>query len=264
MSGVDRNGFTLVELIVVIVVLSIVSVLGAQMIVTATDSYARTESRSKLVQTGRQAIERMTRQLRLALPNALRVSPSANCIEFMQVVAGAHYLNAVPDSNNGAPLTDAVATAPFTLGAGSAAHVAIAPLTDIEVYTTAVPAARVGIGTLGGAPIDTVPLAGNHRFLRNSINRRLFVLDNPARFCVTGGQLRYYSDYGLLSTALTDADPGGGDSLLARDVAAAAPGAFTLSAGTEDRNTIVDIRLRFGESGESIVLNHKVFVRNVP
>ncbi len=256
-------GFTLIELITVMVLLSVMLAIGGQLIVTATASYNRVESRGKLQQQGRLAIERITRQLRLALPNAVRVSASGNCIEFMPVVAGARYLQPVPDTANAAPAVTRVATAPFTAAAG-AAHMAIAPLAASEVYTAAAPAARAGLAALGPMPIDSVALASAHRFVRNSVSRRLFLLADPARFCATGGRLRYYSDYGLLAAAPDDTDPGGSESLLSRGVTAAPAAAFVLSAATPDRNATVDIHLRFAGGGESIVVNHTVFIRNVP
>ena len=53
------QGFTLIEVITVIVILSIVAVLGTKFVVDSTKSYQTTQTRSRLVNTGRQAVERM-------------------------------------------------------------------------------------------------------------------------------------------------------------------------------------------------------------
>jgi len=267
LRGYRAQGFTLIEIITVIILLSIVSVIGGRMIITTTDSYNQAQSRSKLVQKGRQSIERMVRQLRIAVPNSIRVSATGNCIEFMPVVAGANYLSDVADTSNGAPLQNAIATAPFTLGLGSVAHVLVAPLSSDEIYTTALPAARVDVGALGAAPITSVPLGSAHRFVRNSINQRVFIGDAPARFCVEAADLVYYSGYEFNTAALGDGAPGGnpaGSASLMSQGVAAAPAAFVLSPGTQDRNSTVDIHLQYSEGGESVVLNHTVFIRNVP
>ena len=60
----SQVGFTLIELITVIVILSILATIGANFVVQATESYQRTQTRALLVNTARQAMERMTRQLR--------------------------------------------------------------------------------------------------------------------------------------------------------------------------------------------------------
>jgi len=268
LRGYRSQGFTLIEIITVIILLSIVSVIGGRMIITTTESYNQAQSRSKLVQKGRQSIERMVRQLRIAVPNSIRVSGSGNCIEFMPVVGGANYLIDVADNSNGAPLQNAITTAPFSLGLGTAVHVVVAPFTSAEIYTNASPAARVDVGVLGAAPITSVPLGSAHRFVRNSINKRVFLGDAPARFCVEAAELVYYSGYEFNTGALVDGAPGGSPagsaSVLSQGVAAAAPGAFVLSPGTQDRNSTVDMHLEYSEGGESVVLNHTVFIRNVP
>lgn len=262
------QGFTLIEIITVIILLSIVSVIGGRMIITTTESYNQAQSRSKLVQKGRQSIERMVRQLRIAVPNSIRVSGTGDCVEFMSVVGGANYLTDVADSSNGAPLQNAISTAPFGLGLGTAEHVLVAPLSSDEIYTAALPSARVEIGVLGAEPITNLPLASAHRFVRNSINKRVYIGDGPARFCVEGSELVYYSGYEFDTGALGDGPPGGSPagsvSVLSQSVAASLPGAFVLSLGTQDRNSTVDMHIQYSEGGESVVLNHTVFIRNVP
>lgn len=258
------KGFTLIEIITVIILLSIVSVVGGNMIVTTTESYNQAQSRSKLVQKGRLSIERMVRQLRSAVPNSLRVSGTGDCIEFMPLVAGANYLDDVADSSNGVTPRSFIDTAPFSLGLGTPAHVMVAPFSSGEIYTAASPSARAAIGALGVAPISSIPLAGAHQFVRNSINKRVYLGAAPARFCIGGSDLVYYTGYVLDTGALGDGDPAGSTSILSGGVTAAAPAAFVLALGTQNRNATVDIHLQYSEGGESVVLNHTVFIRNVP
>src|SRR5688572_29003240 len=94
-------GFTLVELIAVIVILSIVASIGTGFVVKTTEAYQRTQSRALLVNTSRQAIERMTRQLRVALPYSIRILNGGACTEFMPISAGGNYFSPVPDTVNG-------------------------------------------------------------------------------------------------------------------------------------------------------------------
>ncbi|MFT5082918.1 MAG: MSHA biogenesis protein MshO [Lentisphaeria bacterium] len=262
--GLTTKGFTLIELITVMVILGVVAAIGSRFVVTTIDSYASVQERSKLINKGRLVIEQMTRQLRIALPNSVRVSASGNCVEFLPIVAGASYLTDVSDTENLAPLTSNIATAPFSLGVGSAQHVVIGALAENEIFTTGSPGSRVAIGALGAGPhYSAAPLASSHRFDRNSITKRVFITDNPLRFCVVGLNVVRYSAYGLLTSPLDDLDPGGAIDLMAEGVSSATV-AFTLSLGSEDVNAAIDINMQFSQGSNQVNLKQQVLVRNVP
>lgn len=123
-----HSGFTLIELITVIVVLSIVGAIGSSFLITTMNNYNDVQEKNKMINKGRLVLEQMTRQLRGAVPNSLRVSPSGNCIEFLPIVGGANYLTELPDDQNGAPEVSSVATSPFVLGLGTARHAIVGAL----------------------------------------------------------------------------------------------------------------------------------------
>ena len=256
-------GFTLVELIAVLVIVGIVSVIGSQFIVSAIDSYSDSERRSKMISRGRASIEQITRQLRNALPNSVRVSGTGNCLEYLPIMTGANYLNPVADSVNNAPLTTAITTAPFNVGSRSPSYVVIGAMLPNDIYVATLPAAKATAGTLSAGIHSSVPLGTSHRFIRNSINGRLFLTDSPNRFCLMGGGLYQYGDYGM-DSVLTDSDPGGSRTLLLAEDVSTNTQAFLLSPGVEERNTAVIIALTFSERGDQVALDGKVLVRNVP
>jgi MSHA biogenesis protein MshO len=256
-------GFTLIELIAVIVVLSIASVVGAGFIVNVVDQYKKAQLRSMLVQHGTVAMEQLTRKLRMSAPNSVRVSSSGDCIEYLPLLGGAFYTQPVPDAENGMLIANSVNTIGFTLQGATPKHVIIASLASSEIYTLSSPSARVNAGSFGAEPYTQAVFAGNHRFLRNSINRRLLLAADPERFCVVGTRLVRHQSYSFSVASLSDASPGGVEVVMAAGVAAGAP-AFALSAGSEDRNTAIDIRLVFSDRGESITLGSRVLIRNVP
>lgn len=259
------SGFTLIELITVLVILGIVAAIGSNFLVTTVDTYDTVQKRTKLLNRGRMAIEQMARQIRISLPNSIRVSGSGNCIEFMPVVAGASYLSDVPDNENLAPATSAIATSPFTLNFGTAAHVAVAGLDASEIYATGSGVSRVSVGALGAGPSYTsIPLASTHRFIRNSSTRRVYVAADPQRFCLIGTTLLEYSGYGLTTAAVSDLAPVGASSSVIAENVSANGVAFTLSAGSEDINTSVDIALNFSNGSNAVSLTQQVLVRNVP
>jgi MSHA biogenesis protein MshO len=262
-SFARQRGFTFFEMIAVMVILGIIGSIGSSFVVTSMNAYRTAEMHQRLKQRVGLTAEQMSRELRMAAPNAIRVSASGNCIEFMPIVAAALHLNLLPTPENGQPQTNTIGTSQFTLGMGTARYAVVAPYFPSEVYTSAVPSAIKAMAALAASPYTAVPLASNHQFLRNSPTQRVFVVDDPVRFCVAGDTLVRYSDYGLLTAALTDADPGGTSALMSHEVEAIST-AFSLSPGSEENNVKVLINLRFRRDGQSLDLVHQVGVKNVP
>ncbi|WP_394201202.1 PulJ/GspJ family protein [Marinagarivorans algicola] len=257
------QGFTLVELIAVIVILAITSVLGASFITSVIEQYQKAQIRSELVLKGSVALEQLTRQLRMSVPNSLRVSASGACVEFFPLLGGAFYHAQVPDSANGMAPASAVSTMSFSLGAAVPKHVLVSPLSTSEIYRVSSPAARVTAGNFGVEPYTQAVFSAAHSFIRNSLNHRLLIAADPKRFCVGGDKLVRYQDYGLSVATLTDGSPGGQEVLMSTGVAAGSP-AFELSLGSEDRNSALEVALVFSDRGEQITLTGRVLVRNVP
>jgi MSHA biogenesis protein MshO len=256
-----QKGFTLIELITVIVVLSILAAFSSQFIVTSLDSYSTGKRTNDLTNKGRTALEQIARYLRSAVPNSARVSSTGNCLELMPSVAGAFYEGQVSDRENGASSTSSLTTSPFTLGLGNAQYVVIGALDSSEIYSNS--ASLVSISSTSGNPITGVSFSIPQQFVRNSIQQRVYIGDYPKRFCVSGGDLLLYENYGLVTSSMNDGNPGGTSAIIAENVTSIGD-AFSLSLGTENRNASVDISLQFTEGSLQVALNQTVLIRNVP
>lgn len=251
----SQRGFTLVELIAVIVILAIVSSIGMGFVVRSMESYQQTQNRALLVNTARQALERVTRQLRIALPYSVRILNNGNCVEFMPIAAGGNYFSAVPDAANGAPAGNSIPASPATIDFGTPRHVTIGAMQDSEIYG----ASAVSRATYSSYSSGALVLSAAKQWQRNSISKRYYLLDNPQAFCVASNELRFYSNLGIadnLSSLPATFD------IIAKNVTGTTP--FSLQNGTENRNVRLNISLKFASGNESITYVQHVLIRNVP
>lgn len=248
-------GFTLIELVTVIVLLGIIGGFSAQFIVDAIEGYNQTINRGRLVAQGRQALERMSRQLRGAVPNSIRAQTISGfaCIEFLPAAGGGFYLDQVPDSENMAAPISSLSTTGYSVDFGSASTLLIAPLSTAEVYGGSAVSVALSSTLAEGSSGSTLNFTA-HQFLRNSVSQRFFLAASAQAFCYTGSEIRYYTNSGSVS--------GSGGDVVVDDVNATLP--FSVSNSSEDRNTLVTMQFDFQRAGEAVTLNREAMIRNVP
>ena len=101
-------GFTLVELVIVIVLLAIVATISVQFVALSTRGAVDVASRQQRALSGVVVSEHISRGLREALPTSVRTNPSGSCIEWMPIIAASNYENLpggpTPDSFEAVPL----------------------------------------------------------------------------------------------------------------------------------------------------------------
>jgi MSHA biogenesis protein MshO len=88
------RGFTLVEAVVTIAILGIVAAIVAVFIRAPILSYRDTVDRAELTDQADLALRRVARDIRLALPNSVRVSDAGDHLEMLLTRSGARYLSA--------------------------------------------------------------------------------------------------------------------------------------------------------------------------
>ena len=258
----SRNaGFTLIELVAVIILLGIVGTGVVAYLRTSMQAYVEVIRRDDIAQVGRFALERISRELRNALPGSIRVSN--NCIEFVPVLAASSYLT-LPVG----VAANSFQAADFTPPTSGGLRVAVYTIANSDVYGAG-SNNLAAISNIGAplANVRTVTLSANHQFPTDSPTRRFFIVNQPVSFCVQGTTITRHEQYGY--NAVQPAPPAGG-VLLAEFVQLNDGGPvtpFRYTPGTLQRGGSVHVDLRFlaaNTSDEWVRFSHDIAVRSVP
>ncbi len=263
---VTMAGYNLIELVIVITILGIMAVGLFSIYTTSIRGYIEATQRAEMTSDARLALERISREVRNALPNSVRASGDGNCLEFRPVQLGTSYVE-IPLS---APANSLKASV-FSVPSGSWSLSIMPMLTgdgsNSDMYGAA-PLTTVGITAIGAPDVDnvvTVSLSRSIQFPRSSPTRRLFVVGNPISFCVgNDGSMRRYSGYA--STVVQPSPPATGGVLLAQRLLsgdASAP-VFRYAAAGSDNNAVLGIQLRLQAGSDTLRYAHEVLIRNVP
>ncbi len=259
------SGFTLIEMIIVIVVLGILSVGSVGFISQTAQGVIDAGERQRVASIGLVAMEKMSREIRQALPNSIRVDGTNECIEFVPIAGGSEYTS-IPILTASTTIT-AIRTGYAGSLNTTYDRVAVFPTILSEVYGGAGPARgpiSPLIATLPSAtPIETITLSSNHQFPSDSPERRMFIVKDPVSFCYGAGYLYRYKNYGFQTNIGTSrpATFASGREVIASNLSGAT---FTYVPASLSRNGVVKINVALIDGGETQALDYEVIIRNVP
>jgi len=272
-----QSGFTLIELVAVIVLVGILATASVQFIGFGTQIYIQANDRQVTLSKSRFAIERMTREIRGAIPNSVRVSSNNRCIEFAPIKASGAYRD---DSAAVAPpITPESGTEIQVVGwlgdyeAGD--RVYIYPTSSDDIYNDS--SSKLGVldGTVTGiSPTLTLTFDATITFTEHSPKRRYYTADHSVNYCLidTGTEYDLYrftaTDFDSTQTVPTVVREAT-DILMAEglsnDFNIVDDYPFDISTDTLNRNSVVNLYLEFNANlDENMFFNHEVHIPNVP
>jgi MSHA biogenesis protein MshO len=288
------GGFTLVEMVIVIVITAIIAVAVATFMRLPVQGYVDTVARATLVDEADTAVRRMSRDLRLALPNSIRVSADGKSLELLLTRTGGRYL----DEEDGVTENAAGGIETLNFNDSTETNFTIVGAVPAGAQTIQIQGSNRGdylvVYNLGGgqapanaycagdscgnrAKITAVSSDGRVITLQQNVfanqtpvfrspGHRFQVVSTPVTYVCENGVLRRYANYTIAAAQPTPAALAStaASALLARDVTDCN---FGYAAQANVRNALVGITLSMQRTGSNtgiVTLFHQVHVDNTP
>jgi len=282
MTPRKAHGFTLIELVMVIVIVGILAGLTTQLITLPITSYLDLKRRATLVDTADIALRRMQRDIRQALPNSLRITGRGSVIELLHTIDGGRYRKASatlttplpPDAGCGSLAND-VLNIPFSdhcfeiMGTLSEFKSTDTPIANepkyLVVFNTGDSPGNAYTGNnqtlLTQSKYPNIIEFSAFAFPLASPAQRFFIVDTPITYACINKQLLRYAFYPI--TANQPNPPITALGQVQADNIASCQ--FTYATGTAARSGLVTLEITLtDETGESVQLLHQVHVDNLP
>ncbi|HCS42067.1 MAG TPA: type II secretion system protein [Pseudomonas sp.] len=298
MNGSAHNrGFTLVELVLVIALAGVVLVMIGSVLSHPLQGFVDQSRRGALVDQAASALDRMIRDVRLAVPNSIRVSADGQAVELLLIHSAARYRSNRHDSEGLRFSGETAGTCASTTVGGRCDEVQVldaafdpagarwmvlynigaesggVPIAGSNLWAPADPGVITPTGStfslIPGAPgaesliaVGNLPVGG-FRFAYGSPQHRLYLASSVVGFRCQNGQLVRYSYNRLLPALPADPPADSNPEPMARHVDCGQT-YFTYQAGSTQRSGLLSLVLRITLEGESFQLVQQVHVDNAP
>jgi len=282
-----QRGFTLVELIMVIVLMGVIGGMVSVFMKSPIDAYFDTARRAGLTDVADTVMRRMGRDIRKALPNSIR-SAGSQCVEFIPTKIGARYRADVGGGGDVLDFTLAAGDSSFNMlgrnadlpadqqiAAGDLIAIYNLGITGADAYAADNTSAVTAASAESGSPAESFIVIQTNRFPLESPNNRFQVIpadEQVVRYvCVDAsgtnaqghGNGTLYRQILTLPLAESASCPTSvtGAAIMAQRVSSCN---FNYSGSDLQRNALISMRLQLTDSGETVSLQHEVHVSNAP
>lgn len=267
-SATRQRGFTLIEMIVVIVITGILAGVLSRFLSEPVRGYLQVASRAVLVDQADISLRRIASEVQRALPNSLRVACGGQCLEFLSSVDGGVYRAQVsginpaddildftnPAGDNGFDVLGGLRNAPSAGDQVVVYNLSASPTPPSSAY------AGDNRATLAASTINRIVLSAPIQFPQPSAQQRFYLVDTPISYlCNPGaGELRRNANYPISAAQPTNTAQG---VLLSDRVTACN---FAFNPGTATRGGLLSMSLTLADGDERITVLHQVHVFNAP
>lgn len=290
-----QTGFTLVELVIVIVIMGVIGGVVAVFMRAPIQAYVDSGRRAALTDVADTAIRRISRDIRKALPNSVRVSTSGadTCLEFIPTRNGARYRenNRSTSDTVGKGLDFTTADSYFNMlgrnadwpadqriGINDLVVVYNLGITNVTAYNgdNVARVASLSSDATSGAEETTIELTAPKLFPLESGTKRFHVVpveENVVAYVCNGNTLRRLVTPGvttgtgvLFTNSATRycgsaGNPVSAAPVLISDVSSCS---FTYNDTDSQRNGLVQMSLSITRNAETVNLYHQIQVNNTP
>jgi len=296
-AGAHARGFTLVEAIAVIVITGIIASMVAVFMLKPVQGYFSSTARLAMADTADTALRRIARDIRLALPNTVRVDATGMFLEFIPIKSGGRYVDneacfVSPGCTSLSTMGDMLSNVQIVAGDlisiysqyNNSGIVNNCGLSSIGLYSAycgsgvVTLASATGAGsssnTLGFALTLFVPPGG-------SPTRRVFVISaSPVTYAcdaasatlwrISGYSRQPLQPISLVAPPLLDATNTNlqrvplATNVACPTIAAGSPPRFSYASGASERYSLLSAWITLTKNGETISLLHQIHVDNTP
>lgn len=263
-----QSGFTLVELVMVIIISAILAVGTTRFIAQSSQSLVTSSERLTLSTTAGLISERISREVRSALPNSVRTFEDGgfSCLEFVPVINSSEYLS-IPV----AAAANSFQAVQFADGDFDSGYLSVYPSSTTEVYNTTtqtVTQAQVATAASVATGVMDVsfPAGVTVQLPAESPTRRFYLVSQPVSFCEdTNGRVWRYFNYGFHADSRASLPAPAANRVVIGD--GVQPGSldFQLTPAQLQRNAMIRVSLTTQSGrGEQVSMAQEVQLRNVP
>ncbi|MBB2496793.1 prepilin-type N-terminal cleavage/methylation domain-containing protein [Aquipseudomonas ullengensis] len=272
MHELRQAGFTLVELVMVIALAGLVAVMVSAVMSNPLQSFVDQSRRAELVDKASVALNRMARDVHLAVPNSLTVGSSQ--IQMLSIAAAGRYRANQPDGVgprlDPPQCTQSVGDcsieilSPITPASSNTAHWLIIYNTDISELNAAAAPSVISPKVFTWAAGSLSASLQGFRFKYASPQHRFYLASDVVGYrCAGAGMDAEGNGTGKLWRGIS-ANLDGSSPVESLVVDSVSGCTFTYAPGTNTRSGLVTLRLTLSQNDEPITLLQQVHVDNAP